>query len=316
MPKSLSTLLTDENLREAGISQNDLSLISGLSHTYLTSLRSGKIQRPGRDKIIPVSIALNLSFEETNHLLAEHGMLPLQEADIKLFVAVSKKRMIRGHQPLFDNINFDLLLISLESLDGELVVVSNKPTAVLRDPAQITFMDKRDGITDPTYLRFREELARERRGILDERLEKFKMSYLLCHHCLEEYLSEAKKDEEEYAYVQRHVETLVEYLRHPNFRLSLTTQCPALLFEIKTLPGSAESEKHYKVFYIGHINRKHGTPEADGSHCRPYERLYGFATDSLKIATHFKNEYDSLMEKCLLKGTSGDDAARYIKGLL
>lgn len=316
MPKSLSTLLTDENLREGGISQNDLSLISGLSHTYLSSLRTGKIQRPGRDKIIPIAIALNLSFEETNHLLAEHGMLPLQEADIRLFVAVSQKRMIRGHQPLFDNINFDLLLISLESLDGELVVVSNKPTAVLREPEHVTFMDRRDGISDPSYLRFREELARERRGILDEKLEKFKMRYLLCHHCLEEYISESKKDQEEYAYVRQHVETLVGYLRHPNFRLSLTTQCPALRFEIKTLSGSAESERQYKVFYIGYINRGHGAPEGGGSQCHPYERLYGFATDSSKIATHFRNEYDSLQAKCLMKTLSGKDAAVYIQGLL
>ena len=53
-------------IEESGLKLNTISKTSGISHTYLTKLINGSINRPGKDKMASIMLALNYCIDEIN----------------------------------------------------------------------------------------------------------------------------------------------------------------------------------------------------------------------------------------------------------
>lgn len=304
MSYTLGELLTDAGLDKAGITKNELTQITGLSHTYISSLRKGIIKRPGRDKIISIATGLNLSLEETNALLRQYEFKSIIEHDADIFIGAAKRRAIKGIQPLYDNLSLDLILISLQSLEGDEMVVCDKPAGVLIRPAHLTLHDHMRNITDPVYNKLREAFLEERKRLFDESLQHHTIHELICRHCLEDYLSRAEKSDEEREHIGYHVEQLLICLRNPNYHLSMLDSCPNLKFHIKRRPSGGGDTKD-KVLFIGKGDIDHVAME-ESQRCSA-NRLYGFATDSPKLVGHFRSEFDEL-SKCVVDKYSHQDA--------
>ena len=52
---------------DSGLKLNTISKTSGISHTYLTKLINDNINRPGKDKIASIMLALNDSIDDDQH---------------------------------------------------------------------------------------------------------------------------------------------------------------------------------------------------------------------------------------------------------
>ncbi|MCP3876677.1 MAG: hypothetical protein GY699_26510, partial [Desulfobacteraceae bacterium] len=98
---------------------NAISRSSGISHTYLTKLVQGQINRPGKDKIASILLGLNHSIASINAILAQYDYLPLDIPDIPAILANNKKRKIDGTTlPLYELIYVRLMLASMEQIAG------------------------------------------------------------------------------------------------------------------------------------------------------------------------------------------------------
>ena len=65
--ETLSTII-----ESSGLNLNQISKVSGISNAYLTKLLKGHINRPGKDKISSILLALNYSLADINATLAEY----------------------------------------------------------------------------------------------------------------------------------------------------------------------------------------------------------------------------------------------------
>lgn len=72
LSEHLTNLINEKNLTKADVIRN-----SELNENYAYQLFSGLKKSPQRDKLICLSIGMNLSVEETNSLLKLAGLLPL-----------------------------------------------------------------------------------------------------------------------------------------------------------------------------------------------------------------------------------------------
>ena len=75
--------LTDY-IEQSGFNLNSISKASGLSNVYLGKLVQGGINRPGKDKVASIMLALNATISEINHMLAAYDYQPLHKDDIPI----------------------------------------------------------------------------------------------------------------------------------------------------------------------------------------------------------------------------------------
>ena len=125
-----NNIITDI-IDSSGLRLNRISKTSGISHTYLTKLIQGNINRPGKDKIASILLSLNYSITEINKILAAYDYRGLNRHDIPGILLNNRKRKIEGNTlPLYDNIHMRLLLSPMERLGGTKVLVKNAPSVL------------------------------------------------------------------------------------------------------------------------------------------------------------------------------------------
>ncbi|MCP5514376.1 MAG: helix-turn-helix transcriptional regulator [Spirochaetales bacterium] len=292
---TIKELIGKEQLLKRGITQNELSKVTGVSNTYINYLRNEKIMSPGREKIIAIGAGLNYSLEEINQVLKDYRFQEIYEDDFEIFFNIARSRKITGFQPFYENINYGLLLYTLESIPGDKYLINKKPSSTLEPPEYISFRDKlraRDKL-NPVHSELKRLLAVERRKLLVLLLEKYKVTYIVCKHCFEEYAARIKRNEPERTYVIKHLNELINFIGHRNYNFYLIEQCPRLRFTLKYCKDTeAAFDKNNLIIYGygGHIYSKPvtGINERD--------RLLGIATDSTKLFEHFAFEKDDYLE--------------------
>jgi transcriptional regulator with XRE-family HTH domain len=101
-------------IESSGLNLNQISKVSGISNAYLTKLIKGNINKPGKDKIASILLALNYSMTDINGVLAEYDYMPLNRHDIPDILDNNRRRKFEGRiLPQFDNIYFELLMAAL-----------------------------------------------------------------------------------------------------------------------------------------------------------------------------------------------------------
>lgn len=272
---------------------NRISKTSGISHTYLTKLIQGNINRPGKDKVASILLSLDYSVTEINKVLAAYDYRPLNPHDIPAILLNNRKRRIEGNMlPFYDNIHMRLLLSPFERLGGTKVLVKNMPS-VLFMPNDLYLGRDATREPDPAAESFRREFAealiRERKAIFKENLRLgCRFETYICRKCLTDYLQQHLGDGNR-PDAARHRERLVRYFanmifahrRRPDQHLTrIIDRCAYFEFQIQCY-----DTRDAKVFFLG--KRLHDFDDQSNQ-----LNVLGFTSDAPATITLFRNEVD------------------------
>ncbi len=182
-----------------------MSQISGLSHEYISMLDSGQISKYKKDKLVFIGVAVNCQFMIRINLLNYSAFESISESDVPLFINAAKRRKIIGLQPLYDNIGFDLLLLSLERLNGDEIIVSDRITNRLSPPKYAIYKElHRKGIEDILYLKIKSACVEKRNKIFYKTLRKYRIHQLVCEECLKNYIKHFLENKNERDFIITH----------------------------------------------------------------------------------------------------------------
>ncbi|MGO9531056.1 MAG: hypothetical protein ACLP3B_07730 [Syntrophobacteraceae bacterium] len=278
-----------ELLEETELSNHEIALVAGVSPAYLSAVKRGLIQKVGREKLLVLlMVALNMSMEETNTVLAANGHKQVDEFDAKSLIEASQKKTIRGLQTIRSNLSMTLVFLSIESLPGDTLLVHQKPDPALIPLEYAVALGDAD---DPIYTRLISHVHRKRIELFNDSLERGENRYnLMCEHCFRQYLRSYKSESgpRKDSIIEHLKNTIVMLKKYDNFRVDLLKSCQRNWFRMKLLPpGSAENNK---VVFVGRASHSSGT-ENDSAAIRL------FATDNKKIFRQFQKEADRLISQ-------------------
>ena len=207
-------------LSKSPMPRNQVAAISGLTNTYIRDLEKGIIANVARDKLISLSVALNLDLIETDQMLNIFDRAPLSEEDIPIFLQTSEKGHITSALlPVRDRYSLDLMMLSAERIPGRHIVVSSEPTVSLRAEGHRKYSERRLCTMHPIYGELVEAIGRERMKALEINLACHPTEQYICPQCLEDYI-ELCSDPVEKDWRVKHIENVIGFLlRFPNWHL-------------------------------------------------------------------------------------------------
>jgi len=263
-----------------GIPRNQIASLSGLSNTYICHLENGQIASASRDKLIAFGVALSLTLPEIDDLLNAFDRSPLSQQDIPLFIDSGGQRKIsKAMLPLHDWYAYELHIMILERTPGSLVIVNDRPSATLMPEGYRSYRDRHLIDTHPLYGQLIEEVGRERKRNITNKLSAYPLEHYICQQCLEGYIRGIKNAVEK-QWRRRHIEQLLWYVENfDNFHLSICDACSRFTFTLKIPPtGSGEKEK---LLFMGR--------SPHGSDTEGLDHLAGFATENQFVIANFKD---------------------------
>lgn len=277
-------------IQTSGLKLNTISKTSGVSHTYLTKLVKDNINRPGKDKIASVMLALNFSISEINRTLAEYDYRSLNTHDIPGILSNNLRRKIEGNTlSLYDHLHMRLLLSPLERLEGTRVLAKGSPS-VLFMPEALYLGKDRAYEGDADAQRFYQELNR---ALFQERKanhqRSFEAGYLsetyCCRKCLESYLDAQLGDASDghrRLIATYFGNTLKAVRKHPEQQLMhIVERCTYFDFQLQ-----GADQEHPKVFFLGRKPHTYDT-------AKPQLNLQGFSSDGPAMIALFLKETES-----------------------
>jgi transcriptional regulator with XRE-family HTH domain len=286
LPQTLNKIINESSLKLHNISQ-----ASGISDAYLAKLVKGQINRPGKDKIASILLALNHTISDINQVLADYDYRPLHQEDIPDILRNNRTRKITGgNLPQYDHIYFDLFLVALERIGGVKILVKDRPSGVFM-PDELYMMKEFPYEEDNAATRFRyhliEELLKERTQLFIENCNAgYRLDTYICATCLDEYLEKhigliAQKDHPQRTLlVTRYFANALSLaIKLPQLhRMMIMERCPYFHLQIQDAEGA-----HPKVSYHG--RKLH-------SFNNQYDRrnFEGITTDLPHIVAHFWQE--------------------------
>lgn len=299
-PLTLQTLM-----ERSGLNLNNISQASGVSNAYLAKLSRGNINRPGKDKIASILLALNYTISEINEILQQYDYQALHRDDIPDILKNNRARkIVGGNLPQYDHIYFDLLLVALDRIGGNKILVKNRPSGVFM-PHELYLLKEYPYESDDDAAIFRyaltKEILLERADIFHHNLRQgfFSHTYI-CRNCFSEYLDRhiglsARSESTRRAnlVVQYMANALSLSLKRPKaHKVYVIDRCPYFHFLIQDADGQTP-----KVSYPGRKLHVYNNE---------YDKrmLEGFTTDLPHIVAHFQHE----VEMCKGAVSQGDIA--------
>lgn len=223
-----------ELLAQSAIPRNQVAALSGLSNPYIRELEKGRIRNVAREKLIALSVALNLDLDQIDELLVVFDRTGLTDGDVPVFVAAAgRMRFSKALHPVYDSYSLDLMLLSAEQFAGDHVVVSPRPTSCLRAIAHSLYLARNLTRRHPLYADLIAAIMEARRASLLANLERHTVDQYVCRDCLRTYVHNCS-DETERDLRRDHIRNVIALLdTTPNFRLTLTTECPTFMLALK-----------------------------------------------------------------------------------
>lgn len=284
-------------IESSGLNLNQISKVSGISNAYLTKLIKGNINKPGKDKITSILLALNYSLADINTILAEYDYMPLNRHDIPEILDNNRRRKFEGRiLPQFDHLYFELLMAALENLGGTKIIVKHRPSGIFL-PTELYLMKEfareSEGSVEPFFRTFTCEVVAERKTLFMENCRRgHRFETYMCRACLEESLQRNIGPQAQKA-APRQVELVAQYyanavsamLKTPDQHVQrIVNRCAYFQFQIQDADGPSP-----KVSYTA--MRRHDYDES-------YDRrtLESFLSDDAAIVALFRSEVDRCQE--------------------
>jgi transcriptional regulator with XRE-family HTH domain len=292
-------------IESSGLNLNQISKVSGISNAYLTKLVKGNINKPGKDKIASILLALNHSITEINAILAEYDYMPLNRHDIPEILGNNRRRKFEGRiLPQFDNIYFELLMAALENIGGTKILVKHRPSGIFL-PSELymmkAFPTESDGEADRFFRLFTRDVVAERKALFIENCNKGNcFETYMCAACLDESMhrnigpAAQKADPSKVdLYAKFYANAVAASLKAPDQHLHrIVNRCTYFQFQIQDAAGDAP-----KVSYTA--MRRHDHIQA----CDQLT-LESFLSDDAAIVALFKNE---VVQCVAARDRDGDD---------
>ena len=283
-------------IQQTGLRLNTICKTSGISHTYLTKLVQGNVNRPGKDKIASILLSLNFFIGDINTILAEYDYQPLNALDIPEILKNNRKRKIEGgFLPTYDHVYFDMLLSAIEAMGGTKILVKDTPSSLFMPDAlylkrEYPFTYEKDDRAEDFRCAFSLALLRERKGLfMDNCLKGYRFETYICLRCIDDYLKAklrsgrtGRKTADAELIVQYFANALTAILRNPDqHQTKLVERCAYYILQIQDSRG-----KHPIGFFLG--RKPH-----DYDNIHEHQNLEGFTTDSPSMITFFQKEIDT-----------------------
>ena len=293
-------------IESSGLNLNQISKVSGISNAYLTKLVKGNINKPGKDKIASILLALNHSLADINTTLADYDYMPLNRHDIPEILDNNRRRKFEGRiLPQFDNIYFELLMAALENIGGTKILVKHRPSGIFL-PSELymmrEFFTEANGETDKFYRVFARDAVAERKTLFIKNCNRGqRFETYMCRECLEESLERNIGPKAQVAdprkvdlYAKFYANAVSATLKAPDQHFHrIVNRCSYFQFQIQDADSLSP-----KVSYTA--MRRHDYDEA-------YDQstLESFLSDDAGIVALFKNEVTQCAAAC--DCTGGDD---------
>ena len=292
--ETLSTII-----ESSGLNLNQISKVSGISNAYLTKLLKGQINKPGKDKICSILLALNYSLADINATLAQYDYMPLNRHDIPEILDNNRRRKFEGRiLPQFDNIYFELLMAALENIGGTKILMKHRPSGIFL-PTELYMMKAfplpSDIETEPFFKTFSRDVVAERKALFLKNCKQgYRFETYMCRECLQDSLernlglSAQRADPHKIdLYAKFYANAVAATLKGPNQHIHrVVDRCTYFQFQIQDADGVAP-----KVSYTA--MRRHDYGKA----CDQFT-LESFLSDDAAIVTLFRNEVAQCMAAC------------------
>jgi transcriptional regulator with XRE-family HTH domain len=268
-------------MRSSPIARNQLAAISGLSNPYIRDLEAGNIANVGREKLIALAIALDLSLNEIDRMLNVFDRAALNHDDIDTFIKIMQKcRISSALHPVQDSFTLDLLLLSVELKPGPHVIVSPRPASCFRAEGHRLYAESDLIKAHPIYGDLVTTILHVRRRRMLINLNDHVVEQYVCERCLNDYILHCGDDIEKKWRV-KHINNAIETIRSfENFRFTLIKECPSFTFVLKShYEPTKDSEKLIITALPPHRMK-----------VRTSGLLAGFATDNPSVISNFKKE--------------------------
>lgn len=287
--------------------RNQVAAISGLSNAYIRELERGAFANVGRQKIIALAVALDLTLNETDNLLALFDRPSLTTADIPKFLNIANRAKISSAlYPIHNYISLLILFSHVEQIPGRLTIVVDRPTDMFRPPQYEASWHRLSEDSGSISVRLVEAITRRRTKCISMLLDDYPVDQYICREIMDAYISDCVDDAERKWRI-KHIENLIYYLDHyENFSIYLTTVTPRFYFSIKT---SAYKEKETdKLLFVGKLPK--ALKEAN------LGRLAGFVTDNQIIIQSFTYELDFIKDHILDQYLDRQELKTYLETLI
>jgi transcriptional regulator with XRE-family HTH domain len=320
LPSQLPPTSLKELIRDTELSNHQIAMLSGVSPAYLSAFERGLIQKVGREKLLVLlMVALNLSLDETNTVLAANGYRCMDELDANPLIEASLKKTVKGFQIIRSNLSLTLLHLSIESLRGDTVIVHKMPEPAL---IPLKHSDATVDSSNEVDKGLGKYVHRKRVELFNESLERGENRYsLMCKHCLGQHLASYKNGSERPKdWIIDHMRNAVETLsKYDNFRIDLLNTCQRHWFRMKLIPPPQPEEKNTKtenskVVFVGRASSLTGNgdkaSDSDKVGNRNQKRtqvkgsdpaaIRAFATDNKKIFHQFLKDLDRAIGESII----------------
>lgn len=229
-----------ELVGRAGMPRNQIAALSGLSNTYIRDLENGTFTSIGREKLIALGVALSIDLVRIDKLLNAFDRTALTTEDIPSFLAIAQKsKLTTAAIPIRDFYNMELLLIPHEAAPGRHVVISYRPTDVLKAEGHRSYSERAYAAQHQIYVDLVETIGRARQQRLITILADHNLDQYVCKHCLTEYLALCR-DKTELGWRIRHLENAAAFLeKFETCNLYLTETCPSFVVFMKIPPPNS-----------------------------------------------------------------------------
>ena len=271
--------------------RNQIAAISGLTNTYIKDLEEGNITNVRRDKLLALSVALDLRLKDIDKLLAVFDRQHLSKEDIPIFIEYSKHSKITTAMiPLNSAVPYGPLL-SIENTRGPYVIVNPEPTYILIKDGYGRFARMNRFSNHPLFEDFIDAILHERYRLMIANLKEFPITQYLCLDCLYQYLHRYNDDSEQ-ALRQNHIRNVIALLsEEDNFHLRLLNICPSSSFSLKlSSQVNQTADKLIMIFWPQH--RLNWVRSG---------KLTGFTTSHQAVVQPYKDEL-ALIKKSVIDG--------------
>lgn len=287
--------------------RNQIAAISGLSNPYIKELEKDNINSVGREKLLSLSIALDLSLGEIDALLTVFDRSKLSAHDIPMFLKLAEKcQFSAALHPINDSYTLDLMLLATEAKQGPHSIVSTRPASCFRHEGHRLYSEKILVNAHPIYGELVTTINRERRQRFLLNLNDHIVENFVCVHCLEEYIKNCK-DREDKSWRIKHIRNVINIISgFNNFNFYLTRKCPGFIFGLKTgFPAPKNPDKLIITTFSQHPMTT-----------RESRSLTGFATQSKAVIVTFKNELDLIKKSIIPKYLDRGKLIDYLEQLI
>lgn len=289
-----------------GLLRNQIAALSGLSGTYIRDLEKGTFTSIGRGKLIALGVALSLNLTIIDQLLHAYDRTALTVDDIPTFLKVAEKSKLSSAPiPIRDFFTMELLISPQEEIPGRHVVISIRPTDILKVEGHRSHTERHFVTQHTVYGELIETIGRTRQQNIKTILADHDLDQYVCKRCLVEYLANCE-DPVERSWRVKHVDNLVFYLeRYKRCNLYLIETCPAFTLFLKNPPSTSNIPERLVMLYLP-IHQWEGIRSG---------QIAGFMTLNRGLIKTFKQELRTLENRVDQKLLDRTRLIAYLKDL-